>query len=33
MSLSTLNDVFFAATERNLERVMLYHEAGNWLPI
>jgi long-chain acyl-CoA synthetase len=33
MSLSTLNDVFFAATERNLDRVMLYREAGKWLPV
>lgn len=33
MSLTTLNDVFFAATERNLERVMLYREAGKWHPI
>jgi long-chain acyl-CoA synthetase len=30
MSLTTLNDVFFAATERNLDRVMLYREAGKW---
>src|SRR5580693_5135316 len=33
MSLSTLNDVFFAATERSLDRVMLSREAGKWLPI
>jgi long-chain acyl-CoA synthetase len=33
MSLATLNDVFFAATERNLDRAMLYREAGKWLPI
>ena len=33
MSLATLNDIFFAATERNLERVMLYREAGKWLHI
>jgi long-chain acyl-CoA synthetase len=33
MSLSTLNDIFFAAVERNLDRVMLYREAGKWLPI
>ncbi len=31
--LATLNDVFFAATERNLERVMLYREGGTWRPI
>jgi len=30
---ATLNDVFFAATERDLERVMLYREAGKWLPL
>src|SRR5579872_902492 len=30
MTLATLNDVFFAATERNLERVMLYREDGIW---
>jgi long-chain acyl-CoA synthetase len=33
MSLATLNDVFFAAIERNLDRVMLYRDAGKWLPI
>jgi long-chain acyl-CoA synthetase len=33
MSLATLNDIFFAATERNLERAMLYREEGKWLPI
>src|SRR5258708_38523535 len=33
MRLSTLNDIFFAATERNLDRVMLYREAGKWLSI
>jgi len=33
MSLATLNDVFFAAAERNLDRAMLYREAGKWLPI
>jgi long-chain acyl-CoA synthetase len=33
MTLATLNDVFFAATERNLDRVMLYREAGTWRPI
>ncbi len=33
MSLTTLNDVFFTATERNLDRVMLYREAGKWLSI
>src|SRR6202166_3204942 len=33
MSLATLNDVFFPATERNLDRAMLYREVGKWLPI
>jgi long-chain acyl-CoA synthetase len=33
MSLTTLNDIFFAATERNLDRMMLYRQAGRWLPI
>ena len=33
MTLTTLNDVFFAATERNLERVMLSRASGKWLPI
>ena len=33
MSLTTLNDIFFAAAERNLERAMLYRDAGKWLPI
>jgi long-chain acyl-CoA synthetase len=33
MSLATLNDIFFAATERNLDHAMLYREAGKWLPI
>ena len=33
MSLATLNDIFFAATERNLDRVMLSRASGSWLPI
>ena len=33
MSISTLNDIFFAAVERNLDRMMLHREAGAWLPI
>ena len=33
MSIATLNDIFFAAVERNLDRVMLYREAGKWLPV
>jgi len=33
MSLATLNDIFFAAVERNLDRVMLHREGGKWLPV
>ena len=33
MRIATLNDIFFAAVERNLDRVMLYREAGKWLPV
>src|SRR3984885_10584429 len=33
MSLTTLNDIFFAPAERNLDRAMLYREAGKWLPV
>jgi len=33
MSITTLNDIFFAAVARNLDRIMLYREAGEWLPI
>ncbi|MGD0760974.1 MAG: AMP-binding protein, partial [Candidatus Sulfotelmatobacter sp.] len=33
MSLATLNDIFFAAVERNLERAMLYRDGGEWLPV
>ncbi len=33
MSIATLNDIFFAAVERNLDRIMLYRHAGKWLPI
>jgi long-chain acyl-CoA synthetase len=33
MPLATLNEIFFTATERNLDCVMLYREAGKWLPI
>jgi long-chain acyl-CoA synthetase len=33
MSLATLNDIFFAAVERDLDRVMLHREGGKWLPI
>jgi len=33
MSIATLNDIFFTAVERNLDRMMLYREAGQWLPV
>jgi len=33
MSLSTLNDIFFSAIERNQDRVMLHREGGEWVPI
>jgi long-chain acyl-CoA synthetase len=33
MSLTTLNDIFFAAVERKLERAMLHREGGEWLPV
>ena len=33
MSIATLNDIFFTAVERNLDRIMLYREAGKWLPV
>ena len=33
MGLATLNDIFFVATERNLDRVMLYRENGGWRAI
>jgi long-chain acyl-CoA synthetase len=33
MSIATLNDIFFAAVERNLDCIMLYKEDGKWLPI
>jgi long-chain acyl-CoA synthetase len=33
MSLATLNDVFFTAVERNLDRAMLHRQNGKWLPI
>jgi len=33
MGIATLNEIFFAALERNHERMMLYREAGKWLPI
>ena len=33
MSIATLNDIFFAAIERNLDRMMLYRDAGKWMPV
>jgi long-chain acyl-CoA synthetase len=33
MSIATLNDIFFAAVERKLDRMLLYREAGEWLPV
>ena len=33
MSIATLNDIFFAAVERKLDRMMLYREEGKWQPI
>ena len=33
MSIATLNDIFFATLERDLERVMLYRENGRWVPV
>ena len=33
MSIATLNDIFFAAVERNLDRMMLYRDAGQWITI
>ena len=33
MSISTLNDIFFAAVGLNLDRMLLHRQAGKWLPI
>src|SRR5579863_382727 len=33
MSIATLNDIFFAAVERNLDRALLYRDNGKWLPV
>ena len=33
MGLATLNDIFFAAVERNLGRAMLHRQGGAWLPV
>jgi long-chain acyl-CoA synthetase len=32
-SIRTINDIFFAAVARDLDRMMLYRDAGNWLPV
>jgi long-chain acyl-CoA synthetase len=33
MNLATLNDIFFAAVARDLDRMMLYRESGKWQPM
>ena len=33
MSIATLNDIFFAAAGRNLDRMLLHRQAGKWLSI
>ena len=33
MSIATLNDIFFAAVDRDLDAIMLYREGGEWLPV
>jgi long-chain acyl-CoA synthetase len=33
MNISTLNDIFFAAVERNLDRIMLHRIGEEWLPV
>jgi len=33
MSIATLNDIFFAAAGRNLDRMLLHRQAGKWLAI
>jgi long-chain acyl-CoA synthetase len=33
MPVTTLNEIFFTATERILDRAMLYRDAGKWLPV
>jgi long-chain acyl-CoA synthetase len=33
MSIATLNDIFFVAVERNLDRMLLYREGGKWRPV
>jgi long-chain acyl-CoA synthetase len=33
MPLATLNDIFFTAVERNLDRIMIHRDRERWLPI
>jgi long-chain acyl-CoA synthetase len=33
MALATLNDIFFAAVERDLDRMMMHRERGQWLRV
>jgi long-chain acyl-CoA synthetase len=33
MGITTVNDIFFAAVGRDLDRMLLHREAGKWLPI
>lgn len=33
MSIATLNDIFFVAVNRDLDRMLLHRETGNWRPI
>ena len=33
MSLETLNDIYFGAVERSLDRAMMYRHSGEWRPI
>ncbi|HTW60120.1 MAG TPA: long-chain fatty acid--CoA ligase [Terriglobales bacterium] len=33
MGIATLNDIFFAAVERGLDRMTLHRENGKWMPI
>src|SRR5258708_33015599 len=33
MSLATLNDIFFAAVERQLDRMMLHRQGEEWRPV
>src|ERR1035437_9713908 len=33
MIIAILKNIFMAALERNLDRIMLYRDAGKWLPV